>query len=127
LSIGIEPPAVAPLIEAWSAVEAFYVVEGADVSESDGQLRDLINQQFAETHRRLDSLTAQVAVTNGRLRDTALLANTHAAHIESLQRDMSASQRTARTIFGDLKVLILLALGLITGTVAVLQFLGRLQ
>lgn len=95
--------------------------------ESLGQISQLLEVHFGETHRRLDALTVQVQLTNGRVREGEIVAATHSAEISTLQREMRDSRHRARTMFGDLKVLVLMAIGLVTGTVAVLQFLGKLQ
>ncbi|MCR4375670.1 MAG: hypothetical protein NUW22_12555 [Acidobacteria bacterium] len=105
-------------------------------------LRELLIQRFnqsdelhslrsEEVTRRLDDLTVQVRETNGRVRQHEATLNGHAPRLAAVERDVSDVKSEVkagrRTLFSDLKTIVLVAIALVTSTVAVLGFFGKLQ
>lgn len=95
-----------------------------DLRDTEGRLTEQMRDGFAGVHERLDRL-------NGRVRKGETVEVEHAVKIQTLEREMREVRTSAagagRRLFGDLKVLVLLAIGIVTGTITVLSFLGKIQ
>lgn len=91
------------------------------------QLRDMITARFDALDARIEDLTIQVKETNGRVRKGEMSEISHAARLDSIEVAVSELRRLQtgnwRLLRGRLVEFVLV----ISGTVAVLQFLGLLH
>ena len=120
--------------ETWEQIGRLIEKQFEDLHRRHDETNEELRRTHDATDRRIDELTEQIREQNGRVRKNEILSAAHEADfitvkgdIKDVKQEIRQIGKLPRTIFGDLKVLLMLAVGVVTATVTVLAFLGRLK